>query len=91
MCRRFQVTPMNSISDGTFITQTHALRIAESDAVIVYRDLTPYEVEIQLEADGWHIEYHLKPLPGSRFMTGGGPHYIIDASTGAILDKKYYQ
>jgi hypothetical protein len=40
-----------------------------------------------LEPDGWHVEYYLKD-PN---LNGGGPHYVIDVQTGAILSKKYYQ
>jgi hypothetical protein len=37
--------------------------------------------------DGWHIDYQLKnPL-----SNGGGPHYVIDAATGAIVSKRYEQ
>ena len=42
---------------------------------------------LSLEPDGWHIDYELKD-PN---LNGGGPHYIIDAATGAILHKRYEQ
>ena len=38
--------------------------------------------------DGWHVEYRDQR---NRALTGGGPHYLIDATTGAIVSKKYYQ
>ena len=38
-----------------------------------------------LETDGWHINYELKDSQ----LNGGGPHYIIDATTGAIVSKTY--
>jgi hypothetical protein len=69
------------------VSSHQALAIAEADAVRVYRDLSPYRIEIGLEEDGWHIDYRIK----KRFMAGGGPCYIIDAATGAIVSKKYYQ
>lgn len=64
-----------------------ALRIARVDAEKAYRDLAPYRIEICLEYDGWHIDYALK----NPHLNGGGPHYVIDAQTGAILSKRYEQ
>lgn len=69
------------------IAGDQALTIAQADASKVYRDLTIYRVQIVLEADGWHIDYDLK----TRTHKGGGPHYIIDAQTGAITSKRYEQ
>lgn len=63
------------------------LAIAQGDAVAVYRDLLRYHIRLALEADGWHIDYELK----DRQWKGGGPHYVIDAVTGAILSKRYEQ
>jgi hypothetical protein len=64
-----------------------ALAIAQEDAAKAYRDLSVYRICLALEADGWHIDYELKD-PG---LTGGGPHYVLDAVTGAILSKRYEQ
>jgi hypothetical protein len=64
-----------------------ALRIAGADAERVYRDLSSYRIVLALEADGWHVDYELK----SPTALGGGPHYIIDAVTGAIASKRYEQ
>ncbi len=41
----------------------------------------------QLESDGWHVDYNLKDPR----LKGGGPHYVIDAASGAILSKRYAQ
>jgi hypothetical protein len=69
------------------LTCDEVLRIAREDAERVYKDLSCYRIQIALKEDGWHIDYELtKPL-----FTGGGPYYVIDASTGTILWKKYYQ
>jgi hypothetical protein len=69
------------------VTCDQALAVARVDAENAYRDLSPYRIIVVLEADGWHIDYHLKnPL-----SKGGGPHYVIDAATGAILSKRYEQ
>ncbi len=71
------------------LTRDRVLSIAEADAVAAYDNLNSFRVEIQLKSDGWHVEYLFRGE--GRFHTGGGPTYIIDAETGAILDKKYYQ
>ncbi len=67
-----------------------ALAICQADGLLAYEQLHHYGIEIFLEKDGWHVNYGIKQRNGSR-VAGGGPHYIIDAETGAILDKKYYQ
>jgi hypothetical protein len=71
----------------TALASDEALRIARGDAESVYPDLSTYRIEITLEGDGWHIAYELKDPT----LNGGGPHYVIDAATGAIVSKKYYQ
>lgn len=63
------------------------LTIAQKDAVGAYRDLSPYRVSLSLESDGWHVDYELKDPR----LKGGGPHYVIDELTGAILFKRYDQ
>src|SRR5438132_5845883 len=42
-----------------------ALRIAQTDAEQVYRDLSRYRIVLALEADGWHVDYQLKSPPPS--------------------------
>ena len=69
------------------LSSDQVLKIARLDAEQAYRDLTSYRISLVLEADGWHIDYQLKD-PG---LNGGGPHYIIDPFTGAILVKRYEQ
>ena len=64
-----------------------ALTIAQADASRVYRDLSPYRIQLVLEDDGWHVDYEPKN-PG---LKGGGPHYIIDSVSGQILSKRYEQ
>lgn len=71
------------------VSSHRALAIAEADALPVYEDLSPYRIELWRDEAGWHVEYYVRRT--SRFLTGGGPHYVIDADTGAILAKKYYQ
>lgn len=64
-----------------------ALTIAQADATRVYRNLSPYRIQLALEEDGWHVDYELKD-PRHK---GGGPHYVINASTGVIVSKRYDQ
>jgi hypothetical protein len=71
----------------TTIAGDQALAIAQADALKAYRDLAPYRIQLALEDDGWHIDYELKD-PRRK---GGGPHYVIDAFTGAIASKRYEQ
>jgi hypothetical protein len=69
------------------IAGDQALTIAQADAQHAYRELSGYRIQLVLEADGWHIDYALKDPR----LKGGGPHYIIDAHTGAIVWKRYEQ
>jgi hypothetical protein len=69
------------------VTADQALRIAQADAARAYRDLSPYQIRLALEPDGWHIDYELKDPR----LKGGGPHYVIDAGSGAILSKRFEQ
>ncbi len=78
---------ISSASHVPLLTCDKALEIARLDAEKVYRDLDRYRIQITIETDGWPIEYWLK----NPRAQGGGPHYVIDATTGAILSKKYYQ
>lgn len=64
-----------------------ALKIAQADAARAYRDLLSYWIRVALEEDGWHVDYELKN-PKAK---GGGPHYVIDRLSGAILSKRYDQ
>ena len=69
------------------ILADQALALAQADAIQAYRNLAPYKVSLVLEEDGWHVDYELKDPK----RKGGGPHYLIDAATGAILKKRYEQ
>ena len=64
-----------------------ALATAQADAIEAYRDLSAYRIQLALEQDGWHVDYDLKDAR----LKGGGPHYVIDAATGAIVSKRYQQ
>ncbi len=75
-----------SIGVGS-IAGDRALGIAQADAAPAYRDLSPFRIQLVLEDGGWHVDYELKDPR----LKGGGPHYLIDAHTGAILSKRYEQ
>lgn len=64
-----------------------ALRIARLDAEKKYRDLSLYRIAIVFEDNHWRIDYELR----NPDVQGGGPHYLIDAVTGAILSRRYGQ
>jgi hypothetical protein len=76
-----------SATNTQAIAGDQALTIAQGDALKVYGDLAPYGVHLALEDDGWHVDYDLKDPR----LKGGGPHYVIDAYSGAIRSKKYQQ
>jgi hypothetical protein len=75
------------LSPSGALSGDQALTIAQADAAQVYRDLSGYRIQVVLEQDGWHVDYDLKD-PRHK---GGGPHYVIDAHTGAIVSKRYEQ
>jgi hypothetical protein len=77
----------HSVRTGSAVPADQALFTAQQDAVTAYRDLSPFKIGITLQDDGWHIDYDL----ANPKMTGGGPHYIIDAETGEIVSKRYEQ
>ena len=73
------------------VSSAEALAIATADARQAYRgNFGRFRIEISLEDDGWHVVHLIHQRNGSR-IAGGGPHYVIDATTGAIVSKKYYQ
>lgn len=64
-----------------------ALAIAQEDAEKAYGDLSAYRIQLVLEDDGWHMDCELKDPR----LKGGGPHYVIDSTTGAFVSKRYEQ
>ena len=75
------------ISGSTSISCDRALQIARVDAESVYRDLAHYRITIAFEPAGWQIDYE----PRDPELQGGGPHYVIDPETGAVVSKRYDQ
>jgi hypothetical protein len=76
-----------SASGAVVLAGDQALTIAQADAARVYGDLSGYRIQLVLEDDGWHVDYDLKDPR----LKGGGPHYVIDAHSGAIVSKRYEQ
>jgi len=64
-----------------------AMKIANDDARLYYRDLSIYKINIQLVENHWKIDYELK----NKESQGGGPHYMVSAETGEILSKYFEQ
>jgi hypothetical protein len=78
---------MTAVSSGPSVASHRALDIACADANSVYQNIHRFRMLIALESDGWHIDFE----PTNPERHGGGPHYVIDADTGAILYKRYDQ
>lgn len=71
------------------VSRQQAIAIAEADALPRYGAewLNKLLLRAVLHDDGWRVEYEQwRPR-----HSGDGPHYVIDATTGEILSKKYYQ
>jgi hypothetical protein len=76
-----------TVAGGPVLAGDRVLAIAQADAARVYGDLSPYAIRLALEPDGWHVDYD----PKDARHKGGGPHYVIDPSTGSITAKRYDQ
>jgi hypothetical protein len=81
------VTKTNQATVHSRLPCEEALRIARADAERVYGDLSAFRIGLVLEDDGWHVDYDLKDPT----WNGGGPHYVISATDGQILSKRYEQ
>ena len=77
----------STAAHSTTISPDQALAVAHADALVAYRDLSPYRIEIVQTDQGWKIDYEVQ----NPKVKGGGPHYIIDAGTGEIVSKRYEQ
>jgi hypothetical protein len=69
------------------IDESTARAIAKQDAMQAYRDLSIYKVKAELRNGKWYVDYNLEGL----LVVGGGPHYVISATTGEILERRYEQ
>lgn len=69
------------------ITKEKAIEIANHNASLYYRDLSIYEMKVQLVDSNWKVDYELK----DNKLDGGGPHYIISGKSGKIIESHFYQ
>ncbi len=69
------------------IDEAKARAIANEDATRAYRDLSIYRVKTELRDGNWHVDYELE----GEAVVGGGPHYVISAKTGEIIERRYEQ
>jgi hypothetical protein len=72
---------------GSSLTVPDAFRIAHQDAQSVYGDLFGFKITLTPCSDSWQVDYDLMDATA----VGGGPHYVIDSHTGAILSRRYEQ
>jgi hypothetical protein len=79
------LAPENPIN--TPVSCDEALAIARKDAEMAYRDLSGFRIIVERKLDGWHVDYELSDV----YLKGGGPHYVVDTMTGAIVSKRYEQ
>lgn len=84
-CREPEPTRQPSAFVPT-LSKQEAIAIASADAR-QGRDLATYNVDGRLEGDVWVVAFD----PKNPDLLGGGPEYRIDAVTGHIRSKKYYQ
>lgn len=68
-------------------TEEEIRAIALRDAQRVYRDLDLYNISAILKQNIWEVTFTFK----KEDMDGGGPYYEIDAETGTIIRRIYYQ
>jgi Zn-dependent metalloprotease len=69
------------------ISKEAALEIARRDAKKESVDLGVYEVVALEEVSAWRVVFRLN----RKGLNGGGPKYLIDKATGAIVERKYTQ
>lgn len=72
---------------GATVDEAAARAIAKEDARQVYRDLSIYRIKTEFKDGNWHVDYELE----GEAMAGGGPHYVISGTTGAIVERRYEQ
>ena len=80
-------TEINMDDKAILISKKQALKIAKEDAQLLYRDLSIYDVKIELKEGNWIVDYDIADPQ----MLGGGPHYVISSKTGEIISYRYEQ
>lgn len=63
------------------------LKIAEKDARSAYVDLSIYTIKAALRKGNWYVDYDLTDPT----LNGGGPHYVISAKTGRMVECRHEQ
>ena len=81
------ITVQGIQNNSGLIDKETALKIAEENALLAYRDISIYDISAELKEDKWFVDYTLS----NPEMLGGGPHYVINAKTGEILSFRYEQ
>jgi hypothetical protein len=74
-------------SSGACLSVAEVLRIAHEDAQAVYHDLSGFKITLTPCPDGWHVDFDLT----DHLSAGGGPHYVIEPTSGDILARRYEQ
>lgn len=72
---------------GKTVDANMALDIAKKDAAQDFRSLDHFKISVAEDAKGWRVTFE----PKDPRANGGGPQYIIDSTTGEILEKVIYQ
>lgn len=79
---------MTTQKDTSGISEERALELAREWASKAYRDLSVYNVAIELKDDGnYYVDYTLS----NPNMVGGGPHFVISAKTGELISSRFAQ
>jgi hypothetical protein len=69
------------------ISEEAARDIAAAEAGQAYHDLSGYQVSARLADGSWYVDYELI----DESLLGGGPHFVIDATSGTITARRYEQ
>jgi hypothetical protein len=72
--------------DSLKISRDMAIALTRPDATKAYGPLTGFDLTICELSNVWRIIY--SPKSG---LNGGGPEYVVDKTSGKILDKQYSQ
>ncbi|MCA1618126.1 MAG: hypothetical protein LC795_02185 [Acidobacteria bacterium] len=77
---------LTTVASNTGIDKKAAIRITDADAESVYSSVDRFKKTACELPAVWRIIYEL-----GDGASGGGPDYVVDKRTGAILYKKYSQ
>lgn len=77
----------NAARKMTVLSKEEAIALTREDAAKAYGDLSGFEVDATRQEADWHVVYTLK----DKHAQGGGPEYVVDAHSGQIKSKRYWQ